>query len=79
MKTKFKKKEFTEAIREKMFFKAYILKRQKKNFGLRVIAKEIGISFTTLSRIQNGSLPDVDTFFKLCHWMGCDINKFKTK
>ena len=39
---------------------------------MRAVAKEIGTSPATLSRIENGSLPDLGTFPKLCKWLGID-------
>jgi len=66
MKNKFKQKEFSDAVKETMFTK---MANEKKRIGLRVFAKQIGISHSTLSRIENGNLPDVETFFRLCKWM----------
>lgn len=38
---------------------------------LRDAAKEIGgISPSTLSRIEQGHVPDVETFIKVCQWLG---------
>lgn len=38
---------------------------------LRDAAKEIGgISPSTLSRIEQGHVPDVETFIKICQWLG---------
>lgn len=37
--------------------------------GLRTTAKEIGVSSSTLSRIENGHLPDLETFKKICDWL----------
>ncbi|GAB3977809.1 hypothetical protein GCM10028806_39830 [Spirosoma terrae] len=38
---------------------------------LRDVAKEIGgISPSTLSRIEQGHVPDVETFIKICQWLG---------
>lgn len=37
--------------------------------GLREIAAEIGTSASTLSRIEKGKLPDVNTFLMLCEWL----------
>jgi DNA-binding Xre family transcriptional regulator len=36
---------------------------------LRDTAKAIGISAPTLMRIENGRLPDIETFGKVCHWL----------
>ena len=42
-------------------------KRGKK--GLRLLASEIGVSASTLSRIEQGNLPDIDTYLRLCNWL----------
>ena len=44
--------------------------------GVRAAAKEIGISPTTLSRIERGHVPDVRTLEKVCEWMGEEAEKF---
>lgn len=71
--TKFKQKQFTEAVRETMFTK---MATQKRRIGVREFAKQIGISSATLSRIENGKVPDIETFFKLCFWMKRSSNEF---
>ena len=40
--------------------------------GIREAAKEIGISPATLSRVENKNVPDLDTFRKICAWLGED-------
>ncbi|HEX8459351.1 MAG TPA: helix-turn-helix transcriptional regulator [Pyrinomonadaceae bacterium] len=40
--------------------------------GVRDTAKEIGISHGTLSRLERGYLPDLDTFGKVCRWLNID-------
>ena len=37
--------------------------------GIRTTAVVIGISPATLSRIENGHLPDLETFRRLCEWL----------
>jgi transcriptional regulator with XRE-family HTH domain len=50
-------------------------KRGKK--GLRDTAVEIGdISPATLSRIEQGKLPDVETFILLCKWLNVSTDTF---
>lgn len=48
-----------------------ILKRRGER-GLRETAAEVGISPATLSRVERGKLPDIDTFSKLCTWLKVD-------
>jgi DNA-binding Xre family transcriptional regulator len=37
--------------------------------GVRAAAAEIGTSSATLSRIENGQIPDLETFSKICRWL----------
>ena len=48
-----------------------ILEKRGK-VGVRVTAKEIGISPATLSRVENGHLPDLENFRKICQWLAID-------
>jgi transcriptional regulator with XRE-family HTH domain len=43
--------------------------------GVRAAAKEIGISAATLSRVERGFLPDLETFRKICKWLGLDSSE----
>lgn len=53
------------------------VKRGKR--GLREAAKEIGdVSVSTLSRVEQGKIPDLGTFFRLCHWLGVSPEQFAT-
>jgi transcriptional regulator with XRE-family HTH domain len=40
--------------------------------GIREAASEVGVSPATLSRIENGKIPDLETFGKVCRWLGED-------
>lgn len=40
--------------------------------GVREVAKLIGISPATLSRVERGNLPDLETFGKICRWLSVD-------
>jgi transcriptional regulator with XRE-family HTH domain len=42
------------------------------NRGIREVAKEIGVSPATLSRVERGHLPDLETFAKICKWLKID-------
>jgi transcriptional regulator with XRE-family HTH domain len=44
--------------------------------SMDVACKEIGISKATLSRVENGSMPDLLTFFKIVKWLGTDIKEY---
>lgn len=55
---------------------AQTIKGKRANNGLRAAAKDIGISFTTLSRIEQGKVPDVDTFVRICKWLNTSTDTF---
>ncbi|MDE0334465.1 MAG: helix-turn-helix transcriptional regulator [Defluviicoccus sp.] len=42
---------------------------RRKGRGVREIANEIGISPATLSRVERGYMPDLETFTKICRWL----------
>lgn len=44
--------------------------------GIRAAASEIGISPTTLSKVEHGHIPDQITLQKICAWIGKDVSKF---
>ena len=45
--------------------------------GLRATATEIGgVSASTLSRIEQGKIPDLDTFLRLCRWLDVSADEF---
>lgn len=46
-----------------------VVKNKRGNRGLREIAKKMGISHTTLARVEAGKQPDLDTFSKICKWL----------
>jgi transcriptional regulator with XRE-family HTH domain len=49
-----------------------LLRDRRGKGGIRDVAREIGISPATLSRVENGKLPDLDTFSKVCKWLRID-------
>jgi transcriptional regulator with XRE-family HTH domain len=62
---------------------SFMVKAKRGERGLRAVAQEIGgLSASTLSRIEQGNVPDVDTFFKICKWLKVSTDEFtdeKTK
>lgn len=49
---------------------AVMVRSQRGVRGLREVAAEIGdVSPSTLSRVENGNKPDMDTFLALCAWL----------
>ena len=49
---------------------ATMVRTQRGNRGLRETAAEIGnLSPSTLSRVENGKIPDMEPFLLLCDWL----------
>lgn len=48
------------------------IQQHRAGKGIREAAKEIKISPATLSRVENCKVPDLDTFSKICAWLGDD-------
>ena len=56
---------------------AQMIKSKRGSQGLRVTAKEIGdVSASTLSRIEQGNIPDIDTYILLCGWLDVSTDYF---
>ena len=51
---------------------AHLVSEKRGKLGIRATAAKIGISPATLSRIENGHLPDLENFRKICRWLGVD-------
>jgi transcriptional regulator with XRE-family HTH domain len=50
--------------------------RQQRGLSWRQLAHEAGVGPSTLSRMANGSRPDVDSFAALVHWLGMPAEEF---
>lgn len=50
--------------------------RQTKGLSWRQLAKEAGVSPSTLTRIQQGKSPDVNTFSALTRWLNIPAERF---
>ncbi|MDE2113168.1 MAG: helix-turn-helix domain-containing protein [Alphaproteobacteria bacterium] len=46
-----------------------LIVERRGSMGVRAAAAEIGTSSATLSRIENGQIPDLETFTKICRWL----------
>lgn len=55
---------------------AGLILKKRGSMGVRAAAAEIGISPTTLSRVENGHIPDMQTLEKLCNWLETDMEQF---
>jgi transcriptional regulator with XRE-family HTH domain len=52
------------------------VRKHRANKTLRESAKSIGISPATLMRVEAGRVPDVETYGKLCTWLGVDPGSY---
>ena len=48
------------------------IEERRAGKGIRAAAKEVGVSSATLSRVENGGVPDLETFVKICKWLDED-------
>lgn len=53
-----------------------MVRKKRGDAKLRETAHDIGIGPATLMRVENGRIPDVATFGKLCQWLGVDPGSF---
>jgi transcriptional regulator with XRE-family HTH domain len=53
-----------------------LLAVKRGNRGVRAAAVEAEVSSATFSRVENGHMPDLTTFAKLCKWLGRDPREF---
>lgn len=56
---------------------AAMVRAKRGGMGLRQAAQAIrDVSPSTLSRVENGKLPDMDTFLRLCDWLEVKPSRF---
>lgn len=54
-----------------------MVKNRRGSKNLRDVAAEIGdVSISTLSRIEQGKVPDLATYLKICEWLGVPSSDF---
>lgn len=54
-------------------------KREAARMSWRQLAHKAGVSPSTLTRMQQGKLPDVNTFGALVEWLGAPAEEFLTE
>jgi len=52
--------------------------RREQGISWRQVANTAGVSASTLTRMQQGKRPDVDTFAALVQWLGIPADEFLT-
>jgi transcriptional regulator with XRE-family HTH domain len=53
-----------------------LLAAKRGSRGVRAAAAEAEVSSATFSRVENGHMPDLETFAKLCRWLERDPREF---
>jgi transcriptional regulator with XRE-family HTH domain len=53
-----------------------LLAAKRGSRGVRAAALEASVSPATFSRVENGHMPDLETFAKLCKWLDKDPREF---
>lgn len=53
-----------------------LIARKRGSRGIRAAAADADISPATMSRVENGNLPDLATFAKICRWLDVDPARF---
>lgn len=53
-----------------------LIARKRGSRGIRAAALEADVSPATLSRVENGNVPDLATFAKICRWLEVDPSRF---
>ena len=49
-----------------------LVAEKRGKVGIRATAREICLSPATLSRVENGQMPDLANFTKICRWLEVD-------
>jgi len=73
MQDQFKYKVFAEAIIDEKFRRQ---SKDRKNYGLIDLSKQIGISKSTLHRAIQGKKISLETTIRICKWMGHMVDNF---
>lgn len=53
-----------------------LAERVRRGMSLRKAARDTGIPFNTLARVEKGHVPDLPKFKRLVEWCGADISQF---
>jgi transcriptional regulator with XRE-family HTH domain len=60
----------------KALYAALDAKRRNLDLSWRLVAKEAGVSASTLTRMTQDKRPDVDSFAALVQWLGMSADRF---
>jgi transcriptional regulator with XRE-family HTH domain len=53
-----------------------MVRAKRGHRSLRAVADRIGVSVSTISRVEQGKEPDLTTFFRLCDWLDVSPGEF---
>lgn len=69
-------RDITDRFRREAFFDALDAKRQREGVSWRDVAREVGVTPSTFTRLSHGADPDMRTFALLVAWLRADIRPF---
>jgi transcriptional regulator with XRE-family HTH domain len=55
-----------------------LVRERRGTQSLRKTAEEVGVSFSTLARVEAGAQPDLTSFTQICAWLGIAPSRFFT-
>ena len=58
---------------------AVAIRARRGSRGLREAAVECGLALGTMSGLENEARPDLDTFAKVCEWIGVPMDYFRAE
>jgi transcriptional regulator with XRE-family HTH domain len=67
-----------EHLNTAALYAALDAQRGSRALSWRQLAKEVGVSPSTMTRLANGQRPDVDAFAALVRWLGQPADSFLT-
>ena len=67
-----------ERLNTGALYAALDAQRSSRELSWRQLAKEVGVSPSTMTRLANGQRPDVDAFAALVRWLGQPADSFLT-
>jgi transcriptional regulator with XRE-family HTH domain len=50
--------------------------RETQGLSQRALARKLGLSSSTITRLNYGQRPDADTLLALCKWLNADLRDF---
>lgn len=56
-----------------------MIRTKRGENGYRKASKIVGLSASTIEKIEKGRSPDLESYFKLCNWLGVSVDYFRIR